>query len=78
MRLFHQRIRRRGSSRHAVPAAKPFLVSKPLLDRTVKPANIVATSIGGHLLRGKSENIELFALERSTTTRRDADGRVRL
>jgi adenylate cyclase len=46
-----------------------FLASKPLLDRTRKPADVVATSIGEHLLRGKSELIELFALERGTTSR---------
>jgi adenylate cyclase len=44
-----------------------FLVSKPLLERIVMPANIVATSIGEHLLRGKSESIELFALEHAMT-----------
>jgi adenylate cyclase len=44
-----------------------LLASKPLLDRTLKPPDIVATSIGDHLLRGKSEYIELFALERGTT-----------
>jgi len=53
----------------------PVLASKPLLDRTVKPANIVATSIGGHLLRGKSECLELFALERSTTDRVESHDR---
>jgi class 3 adenylate cyclase len=41
-----------------------FLASKPLLDRTKKPADVVATGIGEHLLRGKSECIQLFALER--------------
>jgi adenylate cyclase len=41
-----------------------FLVSKPLLERADMPADITATSIGRHLLRGKSEDIELFALER--------------
>ena len=46
-----------------------LLASKPLLDRTVRPGNIVATSIGSHLLRGKSEYIELFAVERGTTDR---------
>jgi adenylate cyclase len=44
-------------TRHAV------LASKPLLDLADKPADIVATSIGPHLLRGKSEYIELFALD---------------
>jgi adenylate cyclase len=43
------------------------LVSKPLLERTEKPSDIVATSLGEHLLRGKSEYIELLALERNTT-----------
>jgi class 3 adenylate cyclase len=42
------------------------LASKPLLDRTEIPAGIVATSLGSHLLRGKSERLELFALERGT------------
>jgi hypothetical protein len=55
--------------------AADLLASKLLLDRTVKPANIVATSIGGHLLRGKSECLELFALERGTTDR--GHGRTR-
>ena len=41
-----------------------LLASKPLLDRTEIPPGIVATSIGSHLLRGKSERLELFALER--------------
>jgi hypothetical protein len=41
-----------------------FLASKPLLDRTLMPGGIVATSIGSHLLRGKAERLELFALER--------------
>jgi adenylate cyclase len=40
------------------------LASQPLLDRTEIPAGIVATSLGSHLLRGKSERLELFALER--------------
>jgi adenylate cyclase len=52
-----------------------LLASKPLLDRTVKPPNIVATSIGGHLLRGKSEYIELFALELGTTNRVESHAR---
>jgi adenylate cyclase len=52
-----------------------LLASKPLLDRTVKPVNIVATSIGGHLLRGKSEYIELFALERNTMDRVESHAR---
>jgi adenylate cyclase len=47
------------------------LVSKPLLDRTLMPAGIVATSIGRHLLRGKLERLELFALERGTRGRVD-------
>jgi adenylate cyclase len=43
-----------------------LLVSKPLLERALMPAGIVVTSIGGHQLRGKSERLELFALERET------------
>jgi adenylate cyclase len=43
-----------------------LLASKPLLDRTEIPAGIVATSLGSHLLRGKSGRLELFALERAT------------
>jgi adenylate cyclase len=43
-----------------------LLASKPMLDLTDKPADIVATSIGAHLLRGKSESIELFALDTGT------------
>jgi adenylate cyclase len=42
-----------------------LLASKPLLDRTLMPAGIVVTSIGSHLLRGKLECLELFALERA-------------
>jgi adenylate cyclase len=41
-----------------------LLASKPLLDRTLLPAGITATSIGSHLLRGRSERLELFAIER--------------
>jgi adenylate cyclase len=41
-----------------------LLASKPLLDRTELPPGIVATSIGSHLLRGKAERLELFALDR--------------
>jgi adenylate cyclase len=41
-----------------------LLVSKPFLDRAVMPAGTVAVSIGSHLLRGKAERLELFALER--------------
>jgi len=48
-----------------------LLASKPLLDRTLMPAGIVATSIGAHLLRGKAERLELFALERGTRGRAD-------
>ena len=46
-----------------------LLASKPLLDRTEIPPGIVATSIGSHLLRGKSERLELFALERGPVGR---------
>jgi adenylate cyclase len=45
-------------------AGHALLVSKPLLERAAMPDDIVATSIGKHLLRGKSEDIELFALTR--------------
>jgi adenylate cyclase len=45
------------------------LASKPLLERTEIPAGIVASSIGAHRLRGKSERLELFALERGTRGR---------
>ena len=48
-----------------------LLVSKPLLDRTLMPAGIVATSLGSHLLRGKAERLELFALERDPQRRTD-------
>jgi adenylate cyclase len=41
-----------------------LLASKPLLEQSALPADIVATSIGQQLLRGKSEQIELFALAR--------------
>jgi adenylate cyclase len=43
-----------------------LLASKPLLDRTEIPPGIVATSIGSHLLRGKAERLELFALDDGT------------
>jgi adenylate cyclase len=43
-----------------------LLASKPMLERTLMPAGIVATSLGRHLLRGKSERLELFALEQDT------------
>jgi len=52
-------------------AGHGLLASKPLLDRTLMPAGIVATSIGSHLLRGKSERLELFALERRMRGRGD-------
>jgi adenylate cyclase len=48
-----------------------LLVSKPLLDRTLMPAPIVASSLGSHLLRGKAERLELFALERDPQRRTD-------
>jgi adenylate cyclase len=53
-----------------------LLASKPLLDRTLLPAGIVAISIGSHLLRGKSERLELFALERGTPGRVDRHNRA--
>jgi adenylate cyclase len=46
-------------------AGHAFLASKPLLERATMPAGIVAASMGSHLLRGKSEPLELFALERA-------------
>jgi adenylate cyclase len=46
-----------------------LLASKPLLERTLLPPGIVATSLGSHLLRGKSEHLEIFALERGTAGR---------
>ena len=48
-----------------------LLASKPLLNRTAVPDCIVVTSIGSHVLRGKSERLELFALERGTQRRID-------
>jgi adenylate cyclase len=45
-------------------AGHALLASKQLLERSVMPAGVVATSIGKHLLRGKSEDIDLFALTR--------------
>jgi adenylate cyclase len=41
-----------------------LLMSKPLLDCAAIPTGTVATSIGSHVLRGKAERLELFALER--------------
>lgn len=38
--------------------------SKAFLDRATLPTGIVATSIGSQRLRGKSEELELFALDR--------------
>jgi adenylate cyclase len=46
-----------------------LLASKPLLERILVPPGIVATSVGRHRLRGKSEHLELFALERGTPDR---------
>jgi adenylate cyclase len=53
-----------------------LLASKPLLERTLLPGGIVVTSLGCHLLPGKSEHLEIFALERGTQGR--ADGRDRV
>ena len=53
-----------------------LLASKPLLDCTLVPAGVVATSIGSHLLRGKSERLELFALERAPQDRIDRHNEV--
>jgi adenylate cyclase len=46
-------------------AGHAFLASKPLIDRAAMPPGVVATSMGSHLLRGKSERLEFFALERA-------------
>ena len=46
-----------------------LLASQPLLDRAVLPPGVVASSIGSHLLRGKAERLELFALEGGTRVR---------
>ena len=78
------RAARRGDEHgSAARAGRPstghdLLASQPLLDRTLLPAGIVATSIGSHLLRGKSERLELFALERGTRGRVDRHDRVAL
>jgi adenylate cyclase len=39
------------------------LISWPLLSRAAVPDDVIATSVGRQLLRGKSERLELFALE---------------
>jgi adenylate cyclase len=43
-----------------------FLVSGPLLERASLPHDAVVTSIGSHLLHGKVERVELYAIERRT------------
>ncbi len=43
-------------------AGHDVLVSLPLLTRTAMPADVMAASIGSHVLRGKSHRLELFAL----------------
>jgi adenylate cyclase len=40
------------------------LASKTFLDGAALPPDVVATSLGTHRLRGKSEELELFALDR--------------
>jgi adenylate cyclase len=50
-------------------AGHAFLASKPVIDRAAMPPGIVATSMGSHLLRGKTERLEFFALERATGAR---------
>ncbi len=40
------------------------LVSRAVFMRTAMPVNVSATSIGTHVLRGKTERLELFALRR--------------
>jgi adenylate cyclase len=52
-------------------AGHALLASEPFLDRTQIPSGIVATSLGSHLLRGKAERLELFALERGSGLRAD-------
>ena len=44
------------------------LISGTLLARSAIPDDVIATSIGRHLLRGKSERLELFELERRLLT----------
>ena len=49
-----------------------FLVSRPLLERTSLPRDAVVTSIGSHLLRGKMECLELYAVEQRTAASKTA------
>jgi adenylate cyclase len=51
------------------------LVSWSLLSRVAIPDELVATSVGRHLLRGKAERLELFALEESAARASRADRR---
>ncbi len=48
------------------------LLSLPLLRRIAMPADLMATSTGSHLLRGKSRRLELFALTRCSAVMRPA------
>jgi len=50
-------------------AGHDLLASKPLLELTALPDDIVAASIGSQSLRGKAEPIELFALSRNAQSR---------
>ena len=43
---------------------EPLLASWPLIERAALPPPFEAASLGSHLLRGKAERIELFALRR--------------
>ena len=51
-----------------------FLVSRALLERTSLPGDAVVTSIGSHLLRGKMECLELYAVEQRTAAPKAASG----
>jgi adenylate cyclase len=44
-----------------------ILLSRSLMARTAIPVDVVATSIGTRVLRGKAERLELFALKRRVT-----------
>jgi len=50
-------------------AGHDLLASKPLLELTALPDDIVAASIGSQSLRGKAGPIELFALSRNAQSR---------
>lgn len=54
-------------------AGRVFLASMPVIDGATMPPGIAATSIGSHLLRGKAEPLEIFALEREAGERARGD-----